>query len=365
MNVIFNRLDRSYLKHKAEYDETAVRVLESGWYVLGDHVKKFEEEFAAFVGVDFCLGVNSGLDALIIALRALDIGEGDEVIVPANTYIASIIGITENKATPVFIEPDEYYNIDADKIEDNITAKTKAILAVHLYGQGADMKRITEIANKHKLLIVEDCAQSHGAAVNGKMTGSFGDTGCFSFYPTKRIGAFGDAGAIVCKDRMLKERIEKLRNYGSSTKYHHDIIGINSRLDELQAGLLSVRLSHYQEEMDERNQLAGMYLKGINNEKVKLPQVRYGSGSVWHLFVVEVEDRALFQEYLRSNGIETQIHYPIPPHLSQGYSYLAYKSGMFPITEKISKHIISLPLYEGMEPAEINYVIEVINSYKG
>ncbi len=364
MNVKFNRLDRSYLKHRDEYDEAVLKILKSGRYVLGEHVKKFEKEFAAFVGVDYCVGVNSGLDALMLAFRALNIRKGDEVIVPANTYIASIIGITENGATPVFIEPDEYYNIDANKIEDNISANTKAILAVHLYGQGADMKRITEIAKHNNLYLIEDCAQGHGAKVDGRMSGSFGDIGCFSFYPTKGIGAFGDAGAIVCKDGTLKERIEKLRNYGSSTKYHHEIIGINSRLDELQAGLLSVRLSHYSESMNERRQLAEMYLEGIHNSKVKLPTLRYSSDSVWHLFVVEVDDRNSFQEYLISNGIETQIHYPIPPHLSKAYMYLGCKQGDFPITEYLSKHIVSLPLYEAMTSEEVNYVINAVNNYK-
>ncbi len=365
MRVKFNRLDRSYLKYKEQYDNVAIKTLQSGWYTLGKRTKKFEEEFAAFLGVDYCVGVNSGLDALILAFRALRIGKGNEVIVPANTFIASVIGITENGATPIFVEPDEYYNLDADKIEASITERTKAILVVHLYGQGANMEKIKAIAEKHKLYLVEDCAQSHGAKVGGLMTGSWGDIGCFSFYPTKGIGAFGDAGAIVCKNKKLKESLEKLRNYGSTTKYIHEVIGINSRLDELQAGLLSIRLFHYEEALEERRQLASMYLENIDNKKILLPQVREKCNPVWHLFVIQVDDREKFQEHLSSNGIETMVHYPIPPHLSRGYEYLGYGQGEFPISEKLAKHIISLPLYEGMKLEEINFVIEAVNKYKG
>ena len=365
MKVKFNRLDRSFQKFKEQYSNIALEILESGQYSLGKNVRKFEEGFATFVGVDYCVGVNSGLDALILAFRSLNIGKGDEVIVPANTFIASVIAITENGAQPIFVEPDEYYNLDADKIEKYITKRTKAILVVHLYGQGANMRRIKEIAQKYQLYLVEDCAQSHGAKVNGLMTGAWGDMGCFSFYPTKGVGAFGDGGAIVCRNSQFKDRLEKLRNYGSTSKYIHEVIGLNSRLDELQAGLLSVRLSHYVEALKERRLIVDKYLKGINNKKVGLPKVRDGCDSAWHLFVVEVDSRELFQEYLTANGVETQIHYPIPPHLSPAYAYLGYIKGDFPITEKLSKGIISLPLYEGMNLAEINYVIKVVNAYKG
>lgn len=242
MKINFNQLDRGYQKYKAEYDQAVISTLESGWYILGSKVAKFEEEFAGFIGSRYCVGLNSGLDALILAFRALEIGDGDEVIVPANTFIASVLGITENGAKPVFVEPDEFYNIDAEKIEEAITDKTKAILVVHLYGQAANMNRIKEIADKHGLYLLEDCAQSHGARFAGRMTGSWGDIGCFSFYPTKNIGAFGDGGAIVTDNKEVYEKIKMLRNYGSRIKYHHEILGLNSRLDEIQAALLSVKL---------------------------------------------------------------------------------------------------------------------------
>lgn len=365
MRIKFNRLDRSYLKYKEAYDKKALEILGSGWYTLGNEVKAFEKAFSEFVGINYCVGVNSGLDALTLAVRALNIGPGDEVIVPANTFIATVLGITENGAIPVFVEPDEFYNIDADRIEAKITERTKAILVVHLYGQPANMLKIKMIADQYQLYLIEDCAQSHGAKVNGVMTGNFGDLGCFSFYPTKGIGAFGDAGAIVCKDSQLKERLEMLRNYGSRTKYVHEVKGFNSRLDEIQAGLLSIRLSHYQGMLKERNELVERYLKGIYNDKVKLPKIRAQVESVWHLFVLEVENRDLFQQELASQGIETQIHYPIPPHLQTAYAELGHELGDFPVTESLAEHVISLPLYEGMLPDEIDHIIQVINSYTG
>ena len=263
------------------------------------------------------MGVNSGLDALILAVRALNIGYGDEVIVPANTYIATVLGITENRATPVFVEPDEYYNLDADKIEEKITNKTKAIMVVHLYGQAANMKKIQDIAAKYNLYLLEDCAQSHGAKFEGKTTGTFGDIGCFSFYPTKNLGAFGDGGAIVTNNEKIADKIRMLRNYGSRRKYYNEIEGVNSRLDEMQAALLNVKLSHYIELRSEREKIAQKYLNEIKNPKIILPKIRKGAEHVWHLFVVQTENRDKLQNYLNENGIGTQIHYPIPPHLSE------------------------------------------------
>lgn len=365
MRISFNRLDRGYLKYKHEYDHAALKTLESGWYILGKNVEKFESEFSQFTNTKYCVGLNSGLDALKLAFRALNVGEGDEVIIPANTYIASVIGITENGALPIFVEPDEYYNIDADKIEEKISSNTKAILAVHLYGQGAKMKRISDIAKKHNLYLIEDCAQSHGAESDGMKTGSWGDIGCFSFYPTKVIGAFGDAGAIVCNDSKIKESIKKLRNYGSEKKYQNELIGVNSRLDELQAAFLSVKLAHYHDIVNQRRKIADDYLQGIQNENIRLPKIREGSDHVWHLFVIEAQNRGQLQDYLFEYGIETQIHYPVPPHLSRAYKYLGYKQGDFPITEKLADRIISLPLYEGMSEEETAYVIKVINKFKG
>lgn len=365
MKIKFSRLDRVYEKYKEEFDKAVIDVLESGWYILGKNVEEFEKKFADFVGTKYCVGVNSGLDALILAFRVLGIKAGDEVIAPANTYIASILGITENGATPVLIEPDEYYNIDASKIEEKITGNTKAILVVHLYGQAANMKDIKKIADKYGLYLVEDCAQSHGAKYEDKVTGTWGDIGCFSFYPTKNLGAFGDGGAIVTNDEGLYERLRMLRNYGSKIKYNHEIEGVNSRLDEIQAALLLVKLKHYNEIRKWRERIAKRYLNEIKNHRIKLPKIRNGSEHVWHLFVVQVENRDKFQKYLQNNGIETQIHYPIPPHLSNAYKRLGYKKGDLPITEFYSDHIVSLPLYDFMTDEEVDFVIEIINKYEG
>lgn len=365
MKINFNELKRGYEKYKSEYDKAAIDVLESGWYILGENVKRFENNFANFIGSSYCVGVNSGLDALILAIRALNLGEGDEIIVPANTYIATVLGITENDATPVFVEPDEYYNIDADKIEANITDKTKAIMAVHLYGQSANMNKIKSIATKYNLYLLEDCAQSHGAKFENHTTGTFGDIGCFSFYPTKNLGAFGDGGAIVTDNKEIAEKVKMLRNYGSQKKYYNEIEGVNSRLDEMQAAFLNVKLSHYEELRIEREKIALRYLNEINNPKVILPKIREGAEHVWHLFVVQTEERDKLQSYLQENGIGTQIHYPIPPHLSEAYKRLGYKKGDFPITEEMANKVLSLPIYDGMTDEEADYVIRVINSYKG
>lgn len=365
MKINFNELKRGYEKYKEEYDKAAIEVLESGWYILGKKVEEFENNFSKFLGSKYCVGVNSGLDALILAVRALNIGYGDEVIVPANTYIATVLGITENNATPIFVEPDEYYNLDADKIEEKITNKTKAIMVVHLYGQAANMKKIQDIAAKYNLYLLEDCAQSHGAKFEGKTTGTFGDIGCFSFYPTKNLGAFGDGGAIVTNNEKIADKIRMLRNYGSRRKYYNEIEGVNSRLDEMQATLLNVKLSHYEELRIEREKIALRYLNEINNPKVILPKIREGAEHVWHLFVVQTEERDKLQSYLQENGIGTQIHYPIPPHLSEAYKYLGYKKGDFPITEKQANSVLSLPIYDGMTNEEAEYVIKAINDYKG
>lgn len=365
MKINFNQLDRGYLKYKNEYEQAAIKTLESGWYILGGNLEKFEKEFSNFIGSNYCVGLNSGLDALILAFRALDIREGDEVMVPANTYIASVIGITENGANPIFVEPDEYYNIDVTKIEQKITNKTKAILAVHLYGQSANMKKIKEIADRYNLYLIEDCAQSHGAKFENKTTGTWGDIGCFSFYPTKNLGAFGDGGAIVTDNEKIYKKVKMLRNYGSKIKYYNEIVGLNSRLDEIQAALLSVKLSHYAELKSERKNIAKKYLDNIKNDNVILPKIREDAEHVWHLFVVRVPNRDNFQEYLTNHEIGTQIHYPIPPHLSKAYRFLEYKVGDLPLTEYYANTVISLPLYEGMTDDEVNYIIDVINKYEG
>ena len=361
--IMPNRLDRGFFKYKAEFEEKALNVLRSGWYVLGNEVNLFEAEFANYVGSKHCVGLASGLDALWIAFRVLGIGTGDEVIVQANTYIASVMGITINGATPIFVEPDEYYNIDASKIEEIITDKTKAILVVHLYGQASNMKPIMELAKKYKLRVVEDCAQSHGAKFNDKTTGTFGDVGCFSFYPSKNLGAFGDAGAIVTDDPQIAEDVRIFRNYGSEKRYYNRVVGTNSRLDEIQAGLLRVRLSHIRELENEKRQICTRYLNEINNSDIILPKTRDGATHIWHQFVIRTARRNELIKYLEDKGIGTIIHYPIPPHLSEAYSYLGYKKGAFPITEKYADTVLSIPLYNGMTGDELDYIIEAVNEF--
>ena len=364
IKIPFNSLKYGFEKYRDEYIQAATRVLDSGWYVLGKEVEAFESEFAKWLGLNYCVGLNSGLDALILALKALEIGQDDEVIVPANTYIATVLGITQNRATPIFVEPDMYHNIDPEKIESAITKKTKAILVVHLYGQPCRMEEIIEIANRHEIPVVEDCAQSHGATFNGKMTGTFGKISCFSFFPTKNLGAFGDAGAIATNDCELAEKVRMYRNYGSKEKYYNEVQGINSRLDEIQAALLRAKLSHLEEITIERNNIAQKYLNGINNTLIQLPKILPHTRHVWHLFVVQTEHRNELQKYLADNGIGTQIHYPLPPHLSEAYNYLGYKNNSFPITEENAQTSLSLPLYAGMEDNEIKYVVDTLNSWR-
>lgn len=360
-----NRLDRGYYKYQDEFESKAIEVLRSGWYVLGKEVEGFECDFAEYLGgVKYCIGLASGLDALWIAFRALGIGIGDEVIVQGNTYIASVMGITINGATPIFIEPDIYFNIDASKIEEKITDRTKAILVVHLYGQASNMAPIMDIAKKYGLKVVEDCAQSHGAKFNGQMTGTFGDIGCFSFYPSKNLGAFGDAGAIVTSDPDINEMVRVFRNYGSEKRYYNRVVGTNSRLDEIQAGLLRVKLSHMQELEDEKKRICERYLQEIKNERILLPKIRENATHIWHQFVIRCDDRDDLIDYLDRNNVGTIIHYPIPPHLSEAYASLGYSEGDLPITEEYAKTVLSLPLYIGMTDKEIDHVIKIINNYK-
>lgn len=364
MNIPQSRLDRAFNRYQSEYEEKALEVLRSGWYVLGHEDEEFEKEFASYTGAKYCRGLASGLDALWIAFRALGIGTGDEVLVQGNTYIASVMGITINGATPVFVEPDEYDLIDAEKLEAAITERTKAILVVHLYGQASYMDMIMNVASKHNLKVVEDCAQSHGAMYQGQLTGTFGDVGCFSFYPSKNLGAFGDGGAIITGDPYIAEEVRVIRNYGSEKRYYNRIIGANSRLDEMQAGLLRVKLGHLDELTKERESIAERYMSGIKNANIVLPKVREGATHVWHQFVVHCECRDELKSYLEERGVGTIIHYPIPPHLQEGYKYLGHKKGDFPISERYANEVLSLPIYNGMTEEEQDYVIESINLFK-
>lgn len=361
--IMTNCLDKGFYKFQKEFEDAAVRVLRSGWYIMGQELERFEGEFADYLGAKYCVGTASGLDALILACRAVGLQEGDEVIVQANTYIATVMAITIAGATPVFVEPDEYFQIDADKIEEKITDKTKAVMVVHLYGQAAKMDRITEICRKHDFRLIEDCAQSHGADYQGRMTGTFGDIGCFSFYPTKNLGAFGDGGAIVTEREEYRDQIRMLRNYGSKVRYYNEEVGMNSRLDEIQAALLSVRLKHLPQLTEERREIAERYLREIHNKKILLPERREGAGHVYHQFVIRCKERQALIEYLKEQGIDTIIHYPIPPHLSMAYAYLGCHKGDYPITEAYADEVLSIPMYNGLTTAEQERVINALNQF--
>ncbi len=361
--IMTNCLDKGFFLYQKEFEEAAIRVLRSGWYIMGRELECFEGEFADYIGAKHCVGTASGLDALILACRTLGLQEGDEVIVQANTYIATVMAITIAGATPVFVEPDEYFQIDADKIEEKITDKTKAVMVVHLYGQAAKMDRIMEICGKYDLRLIEDCAQSHGADYQGKMTGTFGDIGCFSFYPTKNLGAFGDGGAIVTDREEYRDQIRMLRNYGSRVRYYNEEVGMNSRLDELQAALLSVRLKHLPQLTEERRKIAEKYLNEIHNGKIFLPKHREGAGHVYHQFAIRCKERQRFMEYLKERGIDTIIHYPNPPHLSKAYAYLGHQKGDYPITEAYADEALSIPMYNGLTTAEQERVIDALNQF--
>jgi len=361
--IMTNRLDRGFYKYQSEFEEAAIRTLRSGWYIMGKELEQFEKNFAEYTGAKYAVGVANGLDALILGCRVLGIGEGDEVLVQANTYIASVMGISINGATPVFVEPNEYYQIDASKLEEKLTDKTKAVMVVHLYGQSADMTSIVDFCKKHDLKLIEDCAQSHGSMHAGKMTGTFGDVGCFSFYPSKNLGCFGDGGAIVTDNEEIKENIKMLRNYGSRVRYYNEEVGMNSRLDEIQAALLSVRLSHMDELTKERKEIAQYYFDNICNSKVILPKNASYADNVYHQFVIRCDERQKLIDYLNDKGIGTIIHYPIPPHLSEAYAYLGCKKGDYPITENYADTVLSIPIYNGITKEEQDRVIDALNNF--
>lgn len=358
-------------QHRQALIDAATRVIDSGWYVLGQEVKAFENEFANYCGSKHCIGVANGLDALVLTLRAWKemgkLKEGDEVIVPANTYIASILAITENRLKPVLVEPDEStYNLCPSKVEGAITPKTKAILAVHLYGRIAPMNAIMTIADAHQLLVLEDSAQAHGAILDGKRAGNWGHASGFSFYPGKNLGALGDAGAITTNDDELAEMVRALGNYGSQKKYENLYKGINSRLDEMQAAFLRVKLQHLDADTKIRKQIAVAYAQGINNHLIGLP-INPGATvlgldhHVFHLFVVRVKKRLAFQAHLKAAGIDTLIHYPIPPHKQQAYR--EYEHLYLPLSESIHQAVVSLPIGPTMSIAEVATVISAVNAF--
>ena len=340
------------------------RVFTRSWYIEGEEDAAFEKAYADYCGAQYCVGVGNGLDALMLSLKALNIGEGDEVIVPSNTYIATALAVTYVGATPVFVEPEiETFNIDPDKIEAALTSKTKAIMPVHLYGQACNMDPIMEIARKHNLRVVEDCAQAHGATYKGQKVGSFGDAAGFSFYPGKNLGALGDAGATVTNNKGLADTIRALGNYGSDYKYHHIYKGNNSRLDELQAAFLSAKLPLLDKMNAERRRIAERYLSEISNGKVILPHVPDYAVPVWHVFAIRCDEREELEKHLNDAGIGTNKHYPIPIHMQECYKELGFTEGDFPVAEKISVTELSIPMYYGMTDEEIKYVIDTINSF--
>lgn len=340
------------------------RVYKASYYIGGNEDKTFESAFAQYCDRKYCVGTGNGLDALMLILKALDIGANDEVIVPSNTYIATALAVTYVGAVPVFVEPDiRTYNIDPSKIEEKITSKTKAVMPVHLYGQAADMSPIMDIAKKYKLYIVEDCAQAHGAKYKGEIIGSFGDAAGFSFYPGKNLGALGDAGAAVTDNLDIADKIRALGNYGSDYKYHHIYKGNNSRLDELQAAFLSAKLPHLDKMNAERRRIADRYLNEINSDKLILPFVPDYSEPVWHVFAIRTQHRDELAQYLADKEISTNKHYPIPMHMQECYKDLGYKQGDLPIAEEISATELSIPMYYGMTDEDISYVIDVLNNY--
>ena len=353
-----------YQELQAELDAACHRVMESGWYILGPEVEAFEREYAAHVGVKHCVGVGNGLEALHLILRAYGIGAGDEVIVPANTYIASWLAVSYAGAVPVPVEPlESTYNLDPDRVESAVTARTKAILVVHLYGQTAEMDSINAVANKHGLKVIEDAAQAHGARYHGRQAGGLGDAAGWSFYPGKNLGALGDAGAVTTDDVELAEKIRTLRNYGSQVKYYNLYKGFNSRLDELQAALLRVKLKVLEEWNARRAGAAARYLDGLKDSGLTLPFVPQGMEPNWHLFVVRSQKRDALQAHLKAQGIGTLIHYPVPPHLQDAYRELGLTTGSFPITEQIHREVLSLPMGPHLSLDEVEQVVEAFRLF--
>jgi len=365
--IKFLDLQKINENYRQEFSDAFNRVLDSGWYIMGNELAKFEKEFANYCQVKYAIGVANGLDALILIIRAYkELGifnDGDEIIVPANTYIASILAISANNLVPILVEPDLLtYNLNANLIEEKITPRTVGILPVHLYGQLCDMEAIMTIAKKHKLKVIEDCAQSHGAKdSNNKIAGSFGDAAGFSFYPGKNLGALGDAGAITTNNDELAITLKALLNYGSHEKYKNLYKGVNSRLDELQAAFLSIKLASLNSDTEIKRKVVNRYLAEINNPKIILPLVKHAESHVWHLFVVRTADRQGLQQHLAEQGIQTVIHYPIPPHKQQAYGELSNLS--LPISELIHEQVLSLPLSPVLLDSEVDKIIVAVNAY--
>lgn len=358
--------DLSYIHNeiREEVNEAVNRVLDSNWFIMGEEVSRFEEEYAKYCGVKHCIGVGNGLDALHLILAAYGIGPGDEVIVPANTFIATALAVSYCGATPVLVDADaDTYNLDISKIEEKITDKTKAVMCVHLYGHVVDIPAVYEIARKHNIKVIEDAAQAHNAFLDGKKTGSLGDAAGFSFYPGKNLGAFGDAGAITTNDDALARKVRALRNYGSEEKYRHIYKGFNTRLDEMQAAILRIKLRHLTQWTEQRQTIARYYLEHINNPKIKLPSVPAPKEHVWHIFPVFAKDRDDLIQHMESCGVKALIHYPIPVHLQEGYQELGYQEGDYPVAEQLAREEVSIPLWVGMGEEEMAQVVNSLNSF--
>lgn len=364
MSMPFLDLRAAYLELKSEIDAACQRVLESGWYILGEEVEAFETSFASYCEANHCVGLGNGLDALFIALKAMGLGPGDEVIVPSNTYIATWLAVSRCGATPVPVEPrEDTYNIDPEKIESKITEKTKVIIPVHLYGQPADLDPILALAHKYKLKVLEDGAQAQGALYKGKRIGAHGDAVAWSFYPGKNLGAMGDGGAVTTNDPALAQRIRVLANYGSQVKYENEEKGVNSRLDPIQAAILSVKLKYLDEWNERRSALARRYTRGLKQSNLILPFVPEWAKPVWHQYLVRTNDRTHLQEHLQQAGVATMVHYPIPPHLQKAYADMGYRSGDFPIAEGLASEVLSLPIGPHFTVGEQHFITEQLQSF--
>ncbi|MCH6234322.1 DegT/DnrJ/EryC1/StrS family aminotransferase [Cognataquiflexum rubidum] len=367
MNIPFLNFEPFHAPIKKEMVQAFLSVYDSNWYITGQHLKNFENEYAHFNQIKFAIGVSNGLDALYISLKAIGISDGDEVIMPSNTFIATVLAVSYTGAVPIFVEPNENtYLINPDLIKKVITSKTKAIIPVHLYGQACEMDKIMRIAEEFGLKVIEDNAQAHGAAFKGKLTGTFGHINATSFYPGKNLGALGDAGGITTDDAKLAEKAMMLRNYGSKEKYKHEIIGHNMRLDELQASFLSVKLLHLEDWTNMRQEIASWYNEELAYiPEIILPHVHDDATHVYHLYVIRTKYRDDLQKYLIGKGIGTLIHYPIPPHLQKAYEHLGFSKGDFPIAEEIAETCLSLPIWPGITSNEITYIAYSIKEYFG
>ena len=366
MKVPFVSFEAMHSEIREQLDNAYKSVMDSNYFIQGQACAQFEKEYADYCGVKYCVGVGNGLDALMLILRAMDIGAGDEVIVPSNTYIATALAVSYVGAAPVFVEPDiETFNIDPQLIEEKITVKTKAIIAVHLQGRPADMDAIKAIAEKYDLKVIEDAAQAHGAKYKGQKVGSLGDAAGFSFYPGKNLGALGDGGCVTTNNKEIADKVRALGNYGSDYKYHHIYKGVNSRLDEMQAAFLSVKLKHLDKWNEERRKIAARYLSGINNSLIALPKASDKEYEhVYHVFVIRCKERDRLEAYLADNGIGTLKHYPIPMHLQGAYADLGLKENDLPIAEEISNTVLSIPMYYGMTDEQVDCVVKILNGFK-